>query len=60
MRRFQAVQVYVNEDTGYKAHYDEANEAIRLYETAGSSGEMAEVGSNNNNSASLKAICMGR
>ncbi|AGM11973.1 hypothetical protein DNAM5_114 [Haloarcula californiae tailed virus 1] len=60
MRRFQAVTVEVADGTGYSASYDEGAEAIRLYESAGASGEMAEVTSVANSPVTLRVTCMGR
>lgn len=60
MRRFQHVHADVVDGTGYVAQYDESADCIRLYESAGSAGEMAEVGSNSGNAAKVALVCMGR
>lgn len=60
MRRFQDVQPNVIDGTGYVAQYDESTGALRLFESAGSSGELAEVGSDGNNSATLRVTVLGR
>lgn len=44
---------------GVKAMWDEANNAVRLFHSAGSDGEMAEMTSNNNEGAELLLICVG-
>lgn len=60
MRRFQDVQPKVIDGTGYVAQYDEDTGALRLFESAGSAGEMAEVGSDGNNAATLRVTVLGR
>jgi len=60
MRRFQDVQPKVIDGTGYVAQYDESTGAIRLFQSAGAAGEMAEVGSNSNNAATLRVTVLGR
>jgi len=60
MRRFQDVTPKVIDGTGYVAQYDESADALRLFESAGSAGEMAEVGSDGNNSATLRVSVLGR
>lgn len=65
MRRFQAVVAEVADATGVTAHYDEANESIRLFEQANdgtgtTDDTLTEVPQNSNEGATLRLICMGR
>lgn len=53
MRRFVAVFALETSGNAQWAKYDEANSAVRVY---GSSGE---IGSNADNTATVKVVCIG-
>lgn len=67
MRRFVSVIPVVVDDgsasttamRGVNAMWDEANNAVRLFHSAGADGEMAEMTSNNNEGAELLLLCIG-
>lgn len=44
---------------GVTAEWDESNQAIRVYHSAGADGEMAEMTSNNNEGTRLRLLCVG-
>lgn len=58
-RFFTPPFVRVVDDSGYVARYNVETNSIRLYESAGSQGELTEVASDGNNSATLEVTCLG-
>lgn len=52
-------RVQVTSDTGYVAHYDASTQSIRLYESAGAQGELSEVASDGNHTATVEVEARG-
>lgn len=64
MRRFTFVLALVSDASGVTANYDEANNAVRLYQQANDGSgttddSLTEVPSNSNEGATVKLICVG-